>query len=129
MSLFKDYLEERYEETDFPLQTISDNFEAMMSDCGREILKDKDGFMCYELRGDAVICYDLYVKPEARGHTKAKELHDKVISEALKAGKRVAISFVELAGKDHFKGIKALKFYGLEPLFKTVDSFVFIKGI
>lgn len=127
--MIRAYLEERYEPEDFDFDQVENSFEEGLSQLGQTMLKKDEGFLVYEMKGDALIIHDIYVKPEFRGHTKSWDLHNQVVEEAQQLGKRVAIGFSEIAGKNHSRGLKGLKVAGFEPAFKTRDQFVFIKGI
>lgn len=130
--MYLEYLKERYNDYDFyplTLEQIAKRFESLQEELGNEIIKKPEGFMTYKLEGDAVLINDFYVKPQYRGHTKAWEFHDEVIDIARKAGKKVAVTFAELLGKNHLKGIGAIRTAGFIPAFKTTSDIVFIKGI
>jgi len=89
----------------------------------------KHGFVTYKLQGDAAMIYDMYVSPEARGHTHAWHLHDRVYEAAKETGKRVMLAFSDYKGINHMAGIKAMKVSGFTPAYKTNEQFIFVKGI
>lgn len=123
--MYLDYLKERYNEADFNLIEAANDFESFYD----LIHKTDSGFITYELKGDAVIIHDIWVKPECRGMTESLKLFNHVMKEAKTAGKRVAIGFSEFTGKNHLLGVKAMKSVNFVPAFKTNREFVFIKGI
>lgn len=127
-----EYLKERFGEEQFLPLSVEEAAAKLHKGWAQKkvsVHQSEHGFISYTLKGDAVIIHDLYIKPESRGHVNAFKLHDKVIAEAREAGKRVAIGFTEVAGKNHILGIKAMKIAGFQPAQKTDTRFVFIKGI
>lgn len=119
--MIKDYIKERYGEN------LEIDWNGYLNNHQLDVYTTKDGFVTFKLEGDAAIIYDMYVKPYARSHTHAWDLHDHVLNKA--SGKRVMITFSEFKGKNHLAGIKAMKVAGFVPAFKTDEEFVFIKGI
>jgi GNAT superfamily N-acetyltransferase len=126
------YLKERYRESDFlpaKLEDIAAGFEALWHKVGALILKTSFGFVTYKLEGDALIIFDMYVKPEHRTQRKARLLHDVLIELAQKNSKRVAITFVDFVGQNNLPGIEAIASVGFIPTQSFDNSQMFIKGI
>jgi len=120
--VIKEYINERYGDYDIDWNFYLKKYELICNITGY-------GFVTYKLQGDAVIIYDMYVKPEYRKHTYAWLLHDHVMQKGLENNKRVMLTFSDFVGKSHMAGIKAMKVAGFSPAFKTNEEFVFIKGI
>jgi GNAT superfamily N-acetyltransferase len=130
--MYLDYIKERYRPEDFLLlsQTqVAETFEKALKSSELYQHRTDKGFITYDLKGDAVVIYDMYVKPAYRGHTHAWDLHDEVIKHAQAEGKRVAIAISERAGQNHQRGFGAMKVSGFHLHQKLNDSFIFIKGI
>lgn len=129
--MYLDYLKDRYEDTDFlplTLEEVANDFEKLVLKDSM-LLKTEEGFISYEMQGDAVIIYDIFIRPEYRQQLAAQELGAKVLAEARMHGKRVAIGFSEFGGKNHEFGMRAMKRAGFQPAHQTSSNIVFFKGL
>lgn len=122
--MFKEYLQERYNN-----ELSLEDWEDYLSENELSVYETDNGFVTYKLQGDAALIHDMYVKPDYRKHTHAWELHNHVLDQANQGGKRVMLTFSDFYGNNHLAGIKAMRVAGFIPAFKTMDQFVFIKGI
>lgn len=121
--MYLDYIKERYGEG------LDINWKEYLEKYQLAEYATPQGFITYKPQGDAMLIYDMYVKPAFRKHTHAWVLHNHVRNLGEDFGKRVMITFSDFKGKNHIAGIKAMKVAGFVPAFKTNEEFVFIKGI
>lgn len=129
--MYLDYLTERYESSDFlplTLEEVGRRFEEFMPK-NRAIYKDETGFASYHMEGDAIIIHDIFIKPDFRKNQSGQKLGETLFNKARDLGKRVAIGFTEIAGKNHLLGMKAMKAAGFKPAGNTLSRFIFIKGL
>lgn len=130
--MYLDYLQERYNATDFEpltLPEIADKFEDIQRVNGNLIFKTDKSFVTYSLKGDALIIDDMYVKPEARKLNEAWNLWKSLYKLAQKYQKRVIITFSETLGKNRHMGLKVIKFAGFKPAYELNTGTMFIQGI
>jgi GNAT superfamily N-acetyltransferase len=124
------YISERYGNIEGTTpHSLANQWRERLKSSGKKVFESEYGFMVYQLQGDAVILWDIYVKPEYRNNKQAWRFHDALLQLGQKLGKRVMIGFSEHAGQNHQLGRGALKAAGFQPAFKTERSEVFIKGI
>lgn len=129
-----DYVKERYNPTDFEesLDSIAERFERDYRSKGVITAKTEAGFITFQIKGDALIVWDIFVKPEYRDKAKASaawKLHNIAKSIGEKWGMRVMIGFSEKNGKNKEAGVKAMKTAGFMKAYDTDLSTVYIKGI
>jgi L-amino acid N-acyltransferase YncA len=130
--MYEAYINERYTEKDmkpFSIKEVAKNFEKLMEVNGRKILSLLTGFVTYEFCGDAVLIYDIYIKPEYRGTKQARKIHDVLIETARNIGKRVAIAIAEHDGINQQLGLTAIKAGGWLPSYQLEKATIFVKGI
>lgn len=129
--MLADYINERYDLADFAPATLDEVIERVLDTWERsdvQVIENHYGFISYQLQGDAIVIYDLYVKPALRNKSNAWKLFNKAIAEAQSQNKRVAITFSEPGKNEHF-GLGAIKQAGFIPAYKTDSDTVFIKGL
>lgn len=81
--------------------------------CGHGILECEHGFATFEYSTtDIVYIVDVFVVPEKRRTGLASSLVDKICEQAVKDGKRMAITTVDTRGKGHETSRKAIEKYG-----------------
>jgi GNAT superfamily N-acetyltransferase len=130
--MFLDYLKERYLPEDFApvtLEQIADRIEDVLKQNKMQLFQTAKGFVTFRYQGDAVIIFDMYVKPEYRKSGEAWKLHNALVRLARSQGKRVAITFSETEGQNRDLGLAAIEAAAFQPMFKTEDIQAFIKGI
>lgn len=130
--MYRDYINERYTDEDlapYSILEVAENFEEIYAQDGFQILKTLFGFVTYKFIGDAVIIDDLYVKPEWRSKKNAWKLHDVLLRQAQREGKRVMITKSEKAPKNRHLGLAAIKAAKFVKAYDLNEGELFIKGI
>jgi len=111
------------------MEQLAEEFENIQRSMGVQVFKTDRSFLTYQLSGDAVIIYDIYVKPEARNQNEAWRLFKSLIPVAQQLGKRVVIGFSEKIGKNKDLGVIAMQAAGFVRAHEDKLRTVFIKGI
>jgi GNAT superfamily N-acetyltransferase len=126
--MFADYINERFEADELP-PGAADKFEEVLTRTGAQIFKTDKGFITFELRGDAVILRDLYIKPEHRRQGEGERMHEALLALARNCGKRVMITFSEYSKKNREMGLSIIAVNGFRPAYHLDNARMFIKGI
>ena len=89
------------------------------------IIETEDGFATFEYVGeDIVYIVDIFVIPEKRQQRIAATLADKIVEEAVKAGKKYLMGSVDVTAKGADTSIKVLEAYGMKP-YKAAEPMIF----
>lgn len=92
---------------------------------GRGIVETEDGFATFEYPSeDVVYIVDLYVVPEKRNSHVAVSFADKIVEEALKAGKHYLLGSVETTANSAETSCKVLEAYGMK-IHKVAGTCIF----
>ena len=121
-----DYIKERYADSlsVTPAQYISGlNAEDAI------LIETDSGFASFNLEGDAVLIYDMYIVPQARLHGKAWELFDTIKKVAEGFKKRCLITFSEQVGQNHNLGLEAISAAGFVQYGQVGGDKLFIRGV
>lgn len=81
---------------------------------GMYTIEEEYGFVTYKLGPDYVYIVDIYVLPDIRQKGLAASLADKVVEQAIRAGKTKAIGTIDLEAEGKTQSAKALLGYGFE---------------
>jgi GNAT superfamily N-acetyltransferase len=87
------------------------------------------GFVSYELRGDALIIYDMYVNKLARKQKKAWQLFNQMKDLAQENGKTLLITFSDKANAKPSDGLGSINAAGFKKAFETKNLRVFMRGL
>lgn len=121
----KNYMTERYSK-EYANQVFK--YLSWIKENNIQIAESAYGFITFELKGDAVIIYDMYIEPKIRRLSKGWDLFKGVQQQAKKANKQVMITFSEKIGKNQELGIAAIKAANFIKAFETDIDTVYIRG-
>lgn len=118
----QNYLTELYPTRDYDAK----EYAQKLAEKNITMLESDFGFVSCELKGDALIVWDIYVKPVHRKKRMAWAFHSVLVKQARKNNKRVLIGFNEGSklGKIALEAAEFKKAYTLDN-----DLSVYIKGI
>lgn len=94
-----------------------------------KIIEKDYGFITYGFNGDAVILYDLYIKPRCRNQHKALELFTELMVMARQAGKSVVITMSQKSSKIKHLGLVAIQSVGFKKFGETEHELLYIRGV
>lgn len=91
----------------------------------RGILECEDGFATFEYVNENIVyIIDLFVVPEKRKEHIASALADKIVEEAVKAGKKYLLGSVDINAKGADISSKVLEAYGMK-VHKVIAPMIF----
>lgn len=95
---------------------------------GQETLLTDYGFATYEIKGEDLICYDIYIKPEFRRTHKAFEMGDLLVEIGRAQGAKNFIGMVAPSMRGAHQSLLGLIKYGL-TIYQASNDIIFLRKV
>jgi hypothetical protein len=127
--MFKDYVAERYGDLVKNPSLAAETYWEISKDLKRSFKELPEGFFTCKPEGDALIVYDIYIKPAHRGKEGSRSVFKAVIETAKDLQKNVLIGFKEHFGSQQANGHKAMMRQDFKPYMELRNETCYIRGV